>query len=303
MNDTAEGRAAASASALCFVVAAHDEEETIGACLTALLREGVAPERVVVVANGCSDRTAEVASGYGVTVVDRPQPGKAGALNAGDLVAPTGPRAYLDADIVIPPGAVAALARRLSAAPRVLAVVPARRLDTRGRPLIVRAYSAISERLPAFRAGLFGRGLIVLSEEGRSRFGAFPDLVADDLFIDSQFSAEEKGVAADTTVTVEAPFTTRELLDRLVRVRRGNAQLRAASAAGDVDLDVRQSDKTAWLTVALARPWLLPAAAVYAAVTVAAARRARRSKGSAIAWSQDRSSRRNTSTTAGGGTS
>lgn len=40
--------------------------------------------QIIVSANGCTDRTAEVAAGLGVTVVDREAPGKAGALNAGD---------------------------------------------------------------------------------------------------------------------------------------------------------------------------------------------------------------------------
>jgi glycosyltransferase involved in cell wall biosynthesis len=283
-------RAAASAPPA-FVIAAHDEERVIGACLEALLRQGIAPERIVVVPNGCSDRTAEVASGHGVVVVDRREPGKSVALNAGDAVVPAGPRVYLDADIVVPDGGVAALAARLDAAPPVLAVVPGRRLSTAGRPLAVRAYSAISERLPAFRTGLFGRGMILLSEAGRARFGAFPEMIADDLFLDSQFSAEEKASVDAVTVVVEAPYTTHELLNRLVRVRRGNAQMRAAAAAGEIELDVRPSDRWAWLKVALARPWLLPAAVVYLSLTLTASRRARRSTGSAISWGQDAGSR------------
>lgn len=283
-----------------FVIAAHDEEKVIGACLTALIAQGVPPTRIVVVPNGCSDRTADVASGYGVVVVDRPEPGKAGALNAGDDVAPAGPRVYLDADIVAPPGAVAALTARLGAAPAVHAVVPGRRLETAGRPLAVRAYSAISERLPAFRTGLFGRGMIMLSEEGRARFDAFPAMVADDLFLDSQFAPTEKASVEAVVVSVEAPFTTRELLNRLVRVRRGNAQMRAAAAAGEIDLDVRPADRWAWLKVALRRPWLLPAAAGYLAITVTAARRARRSASTAIGWGRDSGSRERAGRRTGG---
>jgi glycosyltransferase involved in cell wall biosynthesis len=274
-----------------FVIAAHDEERVIGACVEALLRQGVAAERIVVVPNGCSDRTADTAAGYDVVVVDRPEPGKAGALNAGDAVAPAGPRVYLDADIVVPAGGVAALVARLEATPPVQAVVPGRRLNTAGRPLAVRAYSAISGRLPAFRTGLFGRGMIMLSEAGRARFGAFPEMVADDLFLDSQFSSAEKASVDSVVVVVEAPYTTRELLNRLVRVRRGNAQMRAAATAGEVEIDVRPSDRWAWLKVALARPWLLPAAVVYFSLTLIATRRARRSTGSAIGWGQDAGSR------------
>ena len=56
----------------------------------------------------------------------------------------------------------------------------------------MRQYFAISSRLPVYRDGLFGRGMIAVSEQGRARFDQFPDLVADDLFLDSQFATAEK---------------------------------------------------------------------------------------------------------------
>ncbi|KAA9106491.1 glycosyltransferase family 2 protein [Microbacterium rhizomatis] len=279
-----------------FVIAAHNEERVIGACLEALLGQDVRAGDIIVVANGCSDRTADVASDYGVTVIDRVEPGKAGALNAGDAVAPSSTRIYLDADIVVPDGGVAALVRRLAVEPSVAAVVPARRLETAGRQWPVRAYFSINERLPAFRAGLFGRGLIVLSAEGRSRFGAFPAMVADDLFLDSQFDESEKAQVDDVTVVVEAPYTTRELLNRLVRVRRGNAQMRAAAAAGEIDLDVRPADRRAWLRVALPHPKLWAAAVAYATITLVASRRARRAGTGQAAWGRDESTRERAAT-------
>jgi len=274
-----------------FVIAAHNEERVIGACLEALLRQGVRGSEVVVVANGCSDRTAVVAAGYGVTVIDRPEPGKAGALNAGDAVATTYPRIYLDADIVVPDGAVAALVERLDRTPSTLAVVPSRRLNTTDRQWPVRAYFSINERLPAFRNGLFGRGLIVVAEEGRTRFGEFPTMVADDLFLDSQFEPFEKSEMSEVAVVVEAPYTTRELMKRLVRVRRGNAEMRAAASAGRIDVDVRPADRWAWLRVALPHPTLWAGAAAYFTMTMLAARRARRVPAAHAGWGQDSSTR------------
>ncbi|HEX5730902.1 glycosyltransferase, partial [Microbacterium sp.] len=100
-----------------FVIAAHNEERVIGACLDALIRQDVLGDEIIVVANGCTDRTAEVARGYGVTVIDLPQPGKPGALNAGDAVVSTSPRVYLDADIVAPDGAIAKLTAGLERSP------------------------------------------------------------------------------------------------------------------------------------------------------------------------------------------
>lgn len=273
-----------------IVIAAHDEESTIGSCLNAL-REGTeADAEIIVSANGCSDRTAEVAREHGAIVIDRPEPGKVGALNAADAIAKRFPRIYLDADILVPAGGVEALERLLEGG--ALAAVPQRRVNTAGRPLSVRAYFAINQRLPAFRDGLFGRGMIAVSETGRRRFDRFPSLIADDLFLDSQFSREEKAESSDVEVVVEAPRTTRALMNRLVRVRRGNAQMRSASADGEIAGGVRESDRWAWLRdVVLPHPHLVFAAVPYLCITLIAALRARRSPRGDDGWGRDASTR------------
>ncbi|TQL40461.1 glycosyl transferase family 2 [Homoserinimonas aerilata] len=275
------------------VIAAHNEQNVLGASLSALLGQAVSePLEIIVSANGCTDDTVAVATRAGVTVIDRPEPGKAAALNAGERLAHYFPRIYLDADILVPPGGLASVTGRFSHPPYPLAVVPRRRLDTSGRPWPVRAYCAINERLPAFRNGLFGRGMIALSEQGRSRFDSFPAMIADDLFLDSQFADAEKAEASDVEVVVAAPFTTRELLNRLVRVRRGNAQLRAAATAGAVDVAVRPADRWAWLRhVVLPTPRLAFAAVPYVVITLLAGLLARRTVRAGDGWGRDESTR------------
>jgi glycosyltransferase involved in cell wall biosynthesis len=272
------------------VIAAHNEETVIGECLDALLRQrSEDPLEVVVSANGCTDRTAEVAAGRGVHVVQRQQPGKVGALNAGEAVVTSFPRIYLDADIVLPDDAVARIVDTVQSS-SVLAAVPRRRIDTRGRPWGVRAYFAINERLPAFDRGLFGRGVIALSEQGRRRFADFPELIADDLFLDSLFTDAEKAQVSDVEVVVQAPFGVRELVRRLVRVRRGNAQLQMAAARAEVDVDVRPSDRWAWLRDVVVRDltWV-PAAVPYVLITLFAGALSRRE--GAGGWGRDASTR------------
>jgi hypothetical protein len=130
--------------------------------------------------------------------------------------------------------------------------------------------------------------MITLSEAGRARFGEFPLMVADDLFVDSLFSTAEKAEAKSVEVVVQAPYRTQDLLARLVRVRRGNAHLRAA--AGELTFSVRPSDKWAWLRdVVVPQPRLVPAAVPYLAITLAAAVLARRS--AATDWGHDASTR------------
>ncbi len=273
------------------IIAAHNEEAVIAACLDALAAQDVPHLEVIVSANGCRDRTAAVAAARGAIVIDRPQPGKAAALNAAEHVATSFPRLYLDADIIVPPGGVQKVLALLAETPGALAAVPKRRVDTAGRSWPVRAYFAINERLPVFRNGLFGRGMIAVAETGRRRFDDFPELIADDLFLDSLFAETEKAEAPDVEVTVAAPMRTADLVARLTRVRRGNAQMRAAAAGGALEVTVRGSDRWAWLRdVVRPDPRLAAAAIVYVAITALSGWRARRMRDGA--WGQDTSTRR-----------
>jgi glycosyltransferase involved in cell wall biosynthesis len=285
-----------------IVIAAHNEGAVLGRCLDALLSDAAPGELdITVVANGCNDDTARVAAARsGVRVLDRPEAGKVNALNAGDAVAEGFPRIYLDADIVLTTRAVRALATALSAnqsGARALAAAPRRELDLAGRPLIVRAYFAIHSRLPAFHGSLFGRGVVALSESGRARFDQFPAVIADDLFLDSLFVPHEKLQVDAVSARVAAPRRTKDLVRRLVRVRRGNAALRAevALVAGDVGTPtmVRSADRLSWLRdVVFPRPWLAPAGFCYACITLLADLLARRaSSNEAGEWGRDESSR------------
>ncbi len=270
------------------VIAAHNEATVIGRCLDSLLA-GAAPGEfdITVAANGCTDDTVRVARDRGVRVLDLPLPGKPGALDAGDLVAAGFPRIYLDADINLTASDLRALAAACSSHP---AATARRSLDLAGRPLPVRAYFSVHRHLPALRTGLFGRGVIALSASGRERFDRFPDMVADDLFVDSLFTADEKCQVAAVESVVATPLRTRDLIRRLIRVRAGNAAMRAAATRGEIKADVRASGRSSWLKdVVLRRPWLAPAAVCYVGITVYAALLARRS--GPVDWGRDGSTR------------
>lgn len=284
---------ATATSLTSIIIAAHNEGPVIGACLDAVLAQhGAPPYEIIVAANGCTDDTVAVARHRpGVVVLDLARPGKTAALNAADRVARGSRLVYLDADIRLPSDYLAVLADALPADGPARAAVPARRLDLSGRSWPVRAYFAVNQRLPVYRQGLFGRGVIALSIRGRDRFDRFPDVIADDLFLDSIFDDSEK-VRLDVTVEVGTPRRTGQLIRRLSRVRRGNATLRQSGYAGALGTAVRPADRWAWLRdVVLPEPRLAPAGVVYAAVTMIAAGLARYQRDGGIAWNSDKSSR------------
>jgi hypothetical protein len=82
------------------LVAAHDEGETIGQTVKELLAlDGV--REVVVVADGCSDHTAELANGSGARVLVTPRRlGKGGALEGAlDRITPAALYLLVDGDV------------------------------------------------------------------------------------------------------------------------------------------------------------------------------------------------------------
>src|SRR5829696_5509012 len=110
-----------------IVIPAHNEANVIGRCLASLLDGAAEGELdVVVVCNGCTDATADVArrAGPAVRVIETDVPSKSNALNLGDRAARGFPRFYVDADVVVPLASVREVGRvlesgaALAAAPR-----------------------------------------------------------------------------------------------------------------------------------------------------------------------------------------
>jgi hypothetical protein len=277
---------------LCSVVVpAHDEAavlaERLGG-LVASLPPGLA--EVVVVANGCTDDTAAVARTLpGVRVLELADASKIAALNAGDRAATRFPRIYLDADVRVSGETLARLAahlrtdRPLVAAPRVV-------FDVAGASWPVRAFFRVFERLPYAGVGLVGLGVYGFSEAARRRFGAFPAVTADDLYVQQLFTEEERSTV-EGTFDVVAPRTLASLVAVRTRVARGNRELALRGRELGLPAPTTSSATVRQLgRVVLRHPRLLLAAMVYVGVTVAARARARRA-GTATAWERDITSR------------
>lgn len=214
-----------------MIVPAHNEEKVVGRLLWALAGASAGGRlEVVVVANGCRDRTAEVASlTNGVRVVELGVGSKAAALNAGDDVATAWPRLYVDADVELTARAAFATLAALADAP---AARPRLRYETGECSWPVRAYYRARDRMPVMHAHLWGAGVYGLSEAGRRRFGAFPHDVADDVFVDDLFGPHETVIVDTDPVVVRPPRSTRALVHTLARVRRGALASRGGRVGG-----------------------------------------------------------------------
>ena len=125
-----------------IVVPAHNEGSVIARALGAWVSNpGSDGMDVVVVCNGCTDNTAEIARRFGPTarVIESEVARKTHALNLGDQISRTFPRIYADADIVITVDAIRALARRLERGD-VLAVASTPDINLTGCSWLVRKY-------------------------------------------------------------------------------------------------------------------------------------------------------------------
>ncbi len=215
----AEGLAA-EGPAISVIIPASNEAGWIEPCLRALLASRGVALQVVVSANACRDDTVTraramapdfAARGWRLDVLDRQEPGKPGALNAGDAAARHALRAYLDADVSVSPPLMAQLAAALAGgAPRYASGTP--RVTARG--WVARSYARFWCRLPFVADGVPGFGLFAVNAAGRARWAAFPDIISDDTFARLQFRPDER-----RSVPASYDWPMVEELGRLVRVR------------------------------------------------------------------------------------
>jgi hypothetical protein len=207
------------------VIPANNEAAVIRRCLDALF-EGLPAGTldVVIVCNGCTDDTALQAgsSGYPVRVLELAAASKPAALRAGDAAALAFPRIYLDADVVLRGAAARVLLERLRTG--AIAGRPPIRYDSGNASAPVRSYYRARSRVPAVLGSLWGAGVYGLSAEGRSRFGEFPEVVGDDLWVDRLFNRGEVEIVDCAPVLVTVPRRAGDLVRLLRRTYRGKAE-------------------------------------------------------------------------------
>ncbi len=274
-----------------IVIPAHNEGSVIARTLRTLTSCASSEELdVVVVCNGCLDDTAMIARSFGkpVRVIETNVANKAHALNLGDQACHSFPRVYLDADVVITLEGIRALAERLERGD-VAAVAPTPYFELEGCSWSVRAFYEIRRRLPSFNEGIGGSGVYALSEIGRRRFGQFPRLVADDMFVRLQFEPEERTTVAYVSSTVYAPRTIKSLTAIEARADFGTRELELLHP--HLWKNKSHNNQKA-LLILLKNPLLWAKLAVYCLVRATARRQAHSlPKTSNFVWERDETSR------------
>lgn len=207
------------------MIPAHNEAAYLPACLTALLASGLVEGavQVVVMANGCSDDTVEIARGFTpqaqakgweLTVLDLAQGGKLNALNMGEAAATGAVLIYLDADVIVSPQIIPQIAAVLTTdAPRYASGRP--HVTMTGDDQLTRLYTRFWLTTPFMTQGVPGFGVFAMNRAGRARWGDWPHIISDDTFARLNFApAERLSVPASYDWPVIEGFT------RLVQVRR-----------------------------------------------------------------------------------
>jgi len=209
------------------VIPAHNEGKVLGRCLRSITKDAKPGEiEIVVVCNGCSDRTSWIARSFGppVKVVETNIGNKCHALNCADAEITSFPRFYVDADVVLSMSSIRKVAKAMKNK-KIMAAAPRSEMDLNGCSWPVRAYYRIWKRLPYFQIGLIGGGVYVLSEAGRKVIGQFPDLLGEDEYVRLRYRSENRCVVKDAWFSSKPPRTLGSFIKIRARHQRGRCQL------------------------------------------------------------------------------
>jgi glycosyltransferase involved in cell wall biosynthesis len=210
------------------IIPAYNEAAVIDRCLSAMLAQARPNElEIIVVANNCSDDTAERARRHGeqVEVIETPIGSKINALNLGDDAARGWPRLYVDADIVVSTEALRDVASMLGEDSPIVVAAPTAVVDYTDRSPLVQSFYKVWTQLPYFTEGVIGAGFYAFSRKGRQRFDRWPDIIADDEYARLTAAPEERAVTPNHTFTITPPTQLRRVAKIQTRARAGLYQL------------------------------------------------------------------------------
>lgn len=220
-----------------ILVPSRNEGPLIAATLDALAAQDYEGEiRVCVCVNGDSKNTGDYVrkaieqhkGRISIELEELEEGSKPIALNTADKMAdkadrPADFRIYLDADTVLTANAVRLLVAQLdSAEPRVAA--PSKKLKP-GPSFLVNLCARSWMRLPWVQDDIAGSGVVSVNRAGRTRWGEYPDVVADDGYVAWQFPPEERVIAREAASLLDFPDSVRGMFAAMSRWHSGGQQL------------------------------------------------------------------------------
>jgi len=204
---------------LSVIIPARNAAGTLPDTLAALRREPV--HEVIVVDDGSSDATPELARAGGARVISLPPSGRAVARNRGAAAAEGTLFAFLDADCVAQPGWAEALTRCLARAPLVGAAV---RVGTSANPTAAERFDALwrfQQERAVHEGGWSAGANLAIARDAFEQIGGFDERYRAGDDVDLCIRARRAGFAiawcAAAEVVHPASRTLRELRRRAVR--------------------------------------------------------------------------------------
>lgn len=242
------------------LIPAWNEANVITGLLTRLARATSEGQmRVIVIANACTDDTADVArkANPAALILETPEGGKANAMNLGYRAAIPGlPVVCVDADLLVTADDILALITPLRDGTAHAAcgrMVP----DLGGSSWAVRAFYEAWALNPHFAKGKFG-GMFALSAHGAGRVFPLPRVTADDEWVRRAFAPAERAFVSGSRFFARAPKDLATLIRLRRRSLRGARVVRAVVGQTGAD-----HSNGIMLLQALGRPLLWPGTVIF----------------------------------------
>lgn len=219
---------------------------------------------LIVIANGCSDDTAAVASAIcpAALVLQTQTTGKTNALNLGiERAHPGLPVLCVDADLELTAAAALALIAAIEAG--ALAAVGQMKVDSRLASGVVQAYQRAWARNPYFAKGKFG-GVCALAPAVTRNLFPLPHVTGDDEYLRRSIDADHIAFVPECQFTAQSPRTLKSLFATRKRALRGTRQVQRLGLANPTS-----NTAQTMLKASLSQPRALLDLAVFAAIGLA----------------------------------
>ena len=151
------------------IVPAHNEEKALPATLGALLSQTARPHEIIVVCNGCADRTADMARLPGITRIVTERKGVSLARNLGARKATGDVLFFMDADVVLSRDFLEKLGKALNGKKRFVGSARATPDMARYRPF----FALLNAVTRLFRTT--SNGMMFLPKALYGKSGGFPE--------------------------------------------------------------------------------------------------------------------------------